>query len=304
VIPRRAQNHPDPVAGHDEFRYSVVRARERFVFASVISVIAAQGVMAATAALAADDYGLFSGLWGWMQILCFWLLALLRWLEAITGNWGVAIILVAVLVKIVTYPLARRALIAQKRFNEINERLKPALREIKSRFKGGEQSERILALYKQHEVSPLAGIKPLFIVMLQLPIFVALFQILERAPNLDGASFLWVKDLSQPDRLFPLGFDIPWMGGYFCMLPFLLALSVVLAGGLAPGSRHDSNRAKRMWASLGMALAFFVGFYPFAAGLMIYWITNNLLQLLQQLLVEFKPATPNTPTHPDVKELG
>ena len=247
------------------------------------------------------DRALFSGLWGWIQVLCLWLLALLRWLEAVTGNWGVAIVLVAVLVRLATYPLARHALIAQKRFNEINERLKPALKEIKSKFKGGEQSERILALYKQHGVSPMAGIKPLLIVMLQLPIFVALFQILEHAPDLHGASFLWVKDLSQPDRLFALGFDVPWMGGYFCALPFLLALSVVLAGGLAPGGRHDSNRTKRLWISGAMALAFFVGFYPFPSGLMIYWITNNLLQLCQQLLVEFKSGrmAPGIPARPD-----
>lgn len=254
------------------------------------AIFAAPGALAANAPVAAGTDGLFAGLWGWMQTVCLWLLALLRWLEAVTGNWGVAIILVAVLVKVVTYPLARRALIAQKRFNEINERLKPALKEIKSKFKGGEQSERILALYKQHGVSPMAGIKPLLIVMLQLPIFIALFQILERAPDLRGASFLWIKDLSQPDRLFSLGFNVPWMGDYFCALPFLLALSVVLAGGLAPGSRHDSKHAKRLWASGVMALVFFVGFYPFPSGLMIYWIMNNLLQLCQQLLVEFKPS--------------
>lgn len=245
-------------------------------------------VVAASTVAAASDHALFSGLWGWMQVLCLWLLALLRWLEAVTANWGVAIILVAVLVRLATYPLARHALIAQKRFNEVNERLKPALRDIKARFKGGEQSERILALYKQHHVSPMAGIKPLLIVMLQLPIFVALFQILERAPDLRGATFLWVNDLSEPDRLFAWGFDLPWIGGYFCALPFLLALSVVLAGALAPGGRHDSKHTRRLWASVAMALAFLVGFYPFPSGLMIYWITNNLLQLGQQLLVEFR----------------
>lgn len=243
---------------------------------------------AAGVGAAVGDRGLFSGLWEWMQVLCLWLLALLRWLEGITGNWGVAIVLVAILVRLATYPLARHALIAQKRFNEINDRLQPALRDIKSRFKGGEQSERILALYRQHHVSPMAGMKPLLIVMLQLPIFVALFQILEYAPDLHGASFLWIKDLSEPDRLFAWGFNVPWLGGYFCALPFLLALSVVVAGGLAPGGQHDSRRKKRIWASGAMALVFFVGFYPFPAGLMIYWITNNLLQLSQQLLVEFR----------------
>lgn len=250
--------------------------------------------VAASVAGAAGDHALFSGLWGWMQVLCLWLLALLRWLEAVTGNWGVAIVLVAVLVRLATYPLARHALIAQKRFNEVNDRLKPALRDIKSKFKGGEQSERILALYKQHHVSPMAGIKPLLIVMLQLPIFVALFQILERAPDLHGAPFLWVRDLSQPDRLFPLGFDIPWIGSEFYALPFLLGLSVLLAGAMTPGGRRDAGRKRRLWISAVMALVFLVAFYPFPAGLMVYWITNNLLQLAQQVLVEFKQRRQRT----------
>lgn len=292
------------MTGCNKRKYAAVRLKACLAPALIISVAAVRGAGTAIVPVTVGDDGLFSGLWGWMQTLCFWLLALLRWLEAVTGNWGVAIIIVAVLVRMVTYPLARRAMVAQKRFNEINERLKPALKEIKREFKGGEQSERILALYKQHGVSPMAGVKPLLIVMLQLPVFVALFQILERAPDLHGASFLWVTDLSRPDRLFPLGFDVPWMGGYFCALPFLLALSVVLAGGLAPGGRHDSNRTRRLWVSGAMALAFFVGFYPFPAGLMIYWIANNLLQLLQQLLVEFKRdrAGPKVPAQPDKTE--
>lgn len=234
---------------------------------------------------------MFPHLWGWMQTLCIWLLDLLRWLHVLIGNWGLAIIVLSVLVRLALYPFARRALLSQKRYNEAYERLKPELQQIKRDYKGGEQSERILALYKSHGLSPIAGVKPLLIVMLQLPIFIALFQILEHATELKNASFLWVADLSSPDQIGQFGFSIPWMGNLLSVLPILLAVTVVLAGVLVPGNQKGTSaHRKRVWGSTVMALAFLVIFYPFPAGLMIYWITNNILQFTQQLIAGHSPA--------------
>jgi len=233
---------------------------------------------------------MFPHLWGWMETLCIWLLDLLRWLHALVGNWGVAIIVLSILVRLALYPFARRALLSQKRYNEAYERLKPELQQIKRDYKGGEQSERILALYKAHELSPIAGVKPLLIVMLQLPIFIALFQILEHATELKSASFLWISDLSRPDQIGQLGFSIPWMGNLLSALPVVLAVTVVLAGVVVPGDQKGTAaHRKRVWGSAAMALAFLVIFYPFPAGLMIYWITNNILQFVQQLLASRSP---------------
>lgn len=228
---------------------------------------------------------MFSDLWGWMRVLCFWLLDLLQWLASFTGSWGAAIILVAVLVRLVTYPLARRALVEQKRFNETQERLKPTLAEIKQSYKGGEQAERIIDLYREHKVNPAAGIKPLLIVLLQLPVFIALFQILRQAPELRNVPFLWLTDLSQPDRAFALGTQIPWFGSYFNVMPLIMVATIMLAAITAPGEGQGSSARKRHWISGLMALVFFVAFYSFPAGLVLYWITTNLLHVLQQLLV-------------------
>jgi YidC/Oxa1 family membrane protein insertase len=234
---------------------------------------------------------MFPHLWGWMQTLCIWLLDLLRWLHVLIGNWGVAIIVLSVLVRLALYPFARRALLSQKRYNEAYERLKPELQQIKRDYRGGEQSERILALYKSHELSPIAGVKPLLIVMLQLPIFIALFQILEHAAELKNAPFLWIGDLSRPDQIGHLGFSIPWMGNLLSVLPIVLAITVVLAGVVVPGDQKGTPaHRKRVWGSTIMALAFLVIFYPFPAGLMIYWITNNILQFAQQLIASRSPA--------------
>lgn len=249
---------------------------------------------AAESIVAMPDHAvMFSGLWGWMRTLCFWLLDLLQWLADITGNWGVAIILVALLVRLFTYPFARRALREQKRFNEIQERLKPALKEIKQKYKGGEQSERIIALYKAHKVSPAAGIKPLLIVLLQLPVFVALFQILEQAPALRGAGFLWIGDLARPDRTASLGVHLPWFGDTLNLLPVIMVATIMLGAVTAPGETWtDAAYRRRLLASGAMAIVFFVIFYSFPAGLVLYWITANLLHVAQQLLVSVRDRLP------------
>lgn len=246
------------------------------------------------APVASGTEPLFTGLWDWMRTLCFWVLDLLQWLAHLTGSWGVAIILVAMLVRLVTYPFARRALMAQKRFNEIQEKIKPELLAIKRDYKGGEQSERIIELYKEHQVSPAAGVKPLLIVMLQLPIFIALFQILEHAPQLRGVPFLWIDDLSMPDQMFSWGVDLPWFGEYFNVMPVLMVATIMLAAVTAPGEAHDTSARKRLWISALMALTFFVIFYGFPSGLVLYWIMTNLLHVGQQLMVSANNKRPGS----------
>jgi len=225
-----------------------------------------------------------------MRALCLWLLQLLDWLAAATGSWGLAIILLAVLVRVFMYPFARRALREQKRFNEIQARIKPALVEIKSRYKGGEQVEHIEQLYREHGVSPAAGMKPLLLVLLQLPILIALFQILLHAPQLHGVGFLGIPDLSQPDRLVRTGVSLPWFGDSINLLPFGLVASLMLGALFVPGEGDAAAARKRLWITAAMAAVFFVLFYSFPAGLVLYWIVTNLLASGQQALVALRTA--------------
>jgi YidC/Oxa1 family membrane protein insertase len=220
-----------------------------------------------------------------MRMLCTGLLELLRLLAGLAGNWGVAIILLALLVRLVLYPFARRALREQKRFNETQQTLKPLLADIKSRYRGGEQAEHIEELYRAHGVSPAAGMKPLLLVLLQLPILFALFQILLHAPDLKNAAFLWIDDLSRPDRLAPLGTSLPWFGSSLNILPFALAASTMLGALFIPGEGDRGVLRKALWASAAMALVFFVLFYSFPAGLVLYWTATNLLAAGQQAIV-------------------
>ena len=168
----------------------------------------------------------------------------------------------------------------------VQKAMQPAMLEIKKNYKGGEQSERILQLYEQHGVSPLAGLKPLLMVMVQLPIFVALFNVLGQVFELRDASFLWIATLAEPDRLFALGFDIPVLGSYFNLLPVLMAISTLLAIGLSsPPAEDAKGKGRRTWMLVLMAFAFFVLFYPFPAGMVLYWTMANVLHIMQQGVV-------------------
>ena len=118
---------------------------------------------------------LVSALWGWMDWIDAGMLWLLTAIHFVIPNWGLSIIILALLVRIVLYPLSRKAMTSQQKFVAAQKIMLPELKEIKQNYKGGEQSERILQLYKKHQVSPFAGLKPLGIILIQLPHIILLF---------------------------------------------------------------------------------------------------------------------------------
>ncbi|MDT8450895.1 MAG: membrane protein insertase YidC [Wenzhouxiangellaceae bacterium] len=232
----------------------------------------------------AHDYSglLFPDLWNWMRGISIALLVVLGWLHALVPNWGLAICLLAVLVRALLWPVGRWALASQQRFSEMQNTIQPRIREIKVRYKGGEQSERILALYEKHDISPLAGLKPLLIVLIQIPIFVAMFHVLGQAWELRQASFLWIDSLAEPDRLFRFGFDVPFFGAWFNLLPVLMAATTLATIKLspAPASSAAERRRQNIFLVL-MAAGFFLLFYPFPAGMVLYWSMANILHIAQ-----------------------
>jgi len=229
---------------------------------------------------------LFPDLWQWMRGLSFALLWALEVIHGLIPSWGLAIIILAVFVRLIMYPLAQRSLKSQQEFMAIQKAMQPDLIEIKKNHKGGEQSERILQLYEQHGVSPLAGLKPLLMVLIQIPIFVALFNVLGQVFELRNAQFLWMDTLAEPDRLFALGFEVPLLGSYFNLLPVLMALSTLLMIGMSSSPTSDvDNKKRKAWPLLLMTFGFFVLFYPFPAGMVLYWTMANVLHLMQQWFV-------------------
>lgn len=229
---------------------------------------------------------LFSGLWQWMRLLTLGIMHVLYAIQAVVVNWGVAIICLAFLVRLVIHPIARRAMAAQKRFNELQEKIQPEIREIKSRYKGGEQSERILNVYEQYGVSPLAGLKPLMIVLIQLPIFVALFYLLGQAFELRETSFLWMATLAEPDQLFSFGVNLPFFGSYFNLLPLLMTATNLISIKISqPRTEGSGISFKNSLFLAFVAVAFFLLFYSFPSGMVLYWTMANILQVLHQIFI-------------------
>ncbi len=224
---------------------------------------------------------LFQGLWNWMRWLCFGLLRLMLILHTVIPGWGFTLIALALVVRILLFPLSRWALVSQKRFNVAQGLMKPELDEIKRNFKGADQSERILLLYKKHNVSPFSGFKPLLPVLVQLPVLIALFQVLGTAFELRDAGFLWINTLAEPDRLFSFGISIPLLGSWFNLLPFLMAGVSFLSLGLSPGQNHKLFSTQNLFMA-GITLMFFFLFYSFPSGLVLYWTFANLFQVIQQ----------------------
>lgn len=230
---------------------------------------------------------LFSGLWDWMRWLSLAIMHLLHFIQQIVGSWGIAIILLAVLVRLAVYPIAKNAIRAQKKFAAIQARIQPELQDIRKNYKGGEQSERILQLYEYHKVSPLAGLKPLLIVLIQVPIFISLYHLLGQTFELRDASFLWMNTLAEPDQLFSLGVDLPLFGAYFNLLPVLMSLTTILSIKLNPAPSPDGTSSLRQSLTTGMmGLGFFLLFYSFPSGMVLYWTVANILQVAHQKIVK------------------
>lgn len=230
---------------------------------------------------------LFSGSWQWMRLLTLGIMHVLYAIQTVVFNWGLAIICLAFLVRLLIHPVARKAMIAQKRFNELQEKIQPEIQAIKSQYKGGEQSERILHVYEQYDISPLAGLKPLLIVLVQMPIFVALFYLLGQAFELRETSFLWMATLAEPDRLFSFGVNLPFFGSFFNMLPVLMTtINLISIKMSQPHAKDGSISLKNNLFLVFFAISFFLLFYSFPSGMVLYWTTANILQLIHQAILK------------------
>ena len=228
----------------------------------------------------------FSNLWRWMRTLTIALMYGLDLLYALVGNWGLAILFLAGLVRLLIHPVAKRTMAAQRQFAVLQEKIKPELLDIKQKYRGGEQSEAILQLYEKHNTSPLAGLKPLLIVLLQLPVFVALYHLLGEHFELRDQSFLWMKSLAEPDQLFSFAFDVPFFGSYFNVLPVFMALTTLLTIKLSPAPAGNIKVAwKQNLMLAGLAIGFFLLFYTFPSGMVLYWTAANLLHLLHAFFI-------------------
>ena len=217
---------------------------------------------------------------GWFDKLAKPALYLLNFFYSYVGNYGIAIILVTVLIKILFWPIAQKGLKSMKNMQKIQ----PKMAKLKEKYKDDKTrlNEEMMGLYKTYKVNPLGGCLPM---LLQIPVFFALYKVLLQAIELRHAPFmLWITDLSAPDRLM-IGIDIPYLGG-IPVLTLLMGGSMFLQQKMTP-SPPDPTQAKIM---MFLPVIFTFMFLNFASGLVLYWLVNNLLSIGQQYLINKKAA--------------
>ena len=221
---------------------------------------------------------------GWFDFIarpCLWLLNLFY---SVIPNYGVAIIVLTVLVKALLWPLG------QKSYKSMSEmkRLQPRMKEIREKYKDDKQrqNQELMGLYKTYKINPLGGCLPMIV---QLPVFFALYRMLYQAIELRHAPFfLWINDLSAPDRLFNFNFSIPFMEPPYGIpvLTVIMGASMLLQQKMSP-PMGDATQAKMM---MFMPIIFTVIFINFSSGLVLYWLVNNILSIAQQYYTQKKYA--------------
>ena len=234
---------------------------------------------------------LFAALWDFLRWLTLGMQLLFELIYRFVGNYGVAIILLSLTAKILLYPITALADRWQAEVNKINSLLQPEIARIRREDKGEAAHRRILDVYKRHNVSQWYTLKSAAGFLIQIPVFIAAFDMLAENFALNGIPFLWIQDLAKPDHFAALPWVMPFFGGWLNLLPFLMTGLSVLAAWL---QREDTlspelQRQQSLRLYL-MAAAFFVLFYTFPAGMVLYWTSSNLFHLLKaELLPRLRP---------------
>jgi YidC/Oxa1 family membrane protein insertase len=216
---------------------------------------------------------------GWFDILSKPLLWFMTWMHQYVGNYGVVIIIVTLLIKILFWPLTAKSYKSMKGM----QKLQPKIMKMREKYKDDREAmnREMMQLYKAYKVNPLGGCLPMVI---QIPVFIALYRLLDYSLELRHAPFmLWIKDLAAPDRLFHFGFNIPLMDppSGIPVLTLLMGASMLLQQKMTP-TPGDPMQAKIM---MFMPLFFTFIFINFPAGLVLYWLTNNILSIGQQTYI-------------------
>jgi YidC/Oxa1 family membrane protein insertase len=212
---------------------------------------------------------------------CVWIM---NKLYSVIPNYGIAIIILTIFIKIVLWPLGSKS---YKSMSEM-KKIQPLMKEIREKYKNDKKkmNEEVMSLYRTYKINPLGGCLPMVV---QLPVFFALYRMLYQAIELRHAPFLlWIDDLSAPDRLLHFGFSIPFMEPPYGIpvLTIIMGATMLLQQKMSP-PMGDPTQAKMM---MFMPLIFTVIFINFSSGLVLYWLVNNVLSISQQYYIQKKFA--------------
>ena len=186
------------------------------------------------------------------------------WIHDYIGNWGWAIILFTLLVKLILFPLSYKGMMSMNKMRD----LAPKMKELKEKYgkDPAKMNQQTMQLYKKHGANPMGGCLPM---LLQIPVFFALYRVLLNADELQGAPWIgWIVDLSDKDPYY--------------VLPLLMGISMFFQQKITPNTMTDPMQ-KKIFQWFPVIMTFF--FLTFPAGLVLYWLTNNLLSIAQQQII-------------------
>lgn len=219
------------------------------------------------------------GMWRWLCYPLVWVLNLFNgWIP----NFGVAIILLTILVRLLFWPLTRKSTEGMKKMQE----LQPLMKEIQAKYKDNPQrlQQETWQLYREKKVNPMSSCLPMLI---QIPVFIALFNVLRSAVELRYAPFLWIADLSEPEGLFASWFPF----GGLNILPILMAVSTALQSYFTPSAGDKKQQQMMMVMMPAMML---IMFYSFPSALSLYWFLSNIFSIVQMWLIRRQTAAKKT----------
>ena len=217
---------------------------------------------------------------GWLFFLVWPMLWVLNGCYKIFGNYGIAIILLTVIMKIILFPLTRKSYQSMKDM----QRLQPEIAELREKYRDDPQklNQATMLLYKRHKVNPFGGCLPM---LPQMPMFFAIFSLLGSAVELRGQPFfLWIDDLTAPDEFLLLPFTLPFLGNSLRILPIINAVATWFSSkmtGTAPAA--DNTQAKMMQY---LPFIFVFMFYNWASGFVLYWLAQSVFTIGQNLVTK------------------
>ena len=238
-----------------------------------VAFVAGSSNFKARGYIGSKDHGILKGIddrlidvieYGWFSFIAKPMFVFLNWLHGYIGNWGWAIVVLTLVIRVILFPLTYKGMLSMNKLKD----LAPKMKEIQEKYKGEPQKLQMhmMELYKKNGANPMGGCLP---ILMQIPIFFAIYRVLLNAIELKGAEWiLWIKDLSLMDPYF--------------VLPILMGTTMFLQQKLTPTNFTDPMQEKIM-KFLPLIFTFF--FVTFPAGLTLYWFINNVCSVVQQIFV-------------------
>ncbi|HSE83035.1 MAG TPA: membrane protein insertase YidC, partial [Thermodesulfobacteriota bacterium] len=221
--------------------------------------------------------------YGWVGPLARPVLWFLNVLNGVLKNYGLAIIAITIIIRLVFLPLTIKSMASMKEMQVKMQALKPKMDALKEKYKDDKtkQNAELMKLYTSHGINPLSSLGGCLPLLIQLPVFIALYDVLLYSIELRHSSFLWINDLSEPEFLFNVpGIEIP-----FRILPLAMGLSWYASQKMTPTPTMGTENQLQMKMMEFMPLIFTVMFWGLPSGLILYWTVSNILSIAQQLYV-------------------